>query len=62
MKELIGLVVNGNTKVNIIGKSVDSLKGIRIPLMKVKKHKFNKQFIEWAVMKDMIDQEEERLR
>jgi hypothetical protein len=62
MKELISLVVNVNTKVNIIGKPVESVQGIRTPLMKVKKHKFNKQFIEWAVMKDMIDQDEARLR
>jgi hypothetical protein len=58
MKELISLTVNGNTKVNIIGKHVDSVLGIRIPLMKVKKHKFNKKFIEWSVMREMIEQEE----
>lgn len=30
--------------------------------MKVKKHKFNRQFIEWAVMCDMIMQEEQSKR
>ena len=30
--------------------------------MKVKKQKFNKQFIEWAIMKEMLDEEEDRVK
>lgn len=60
MRELTQLVLNGNAKINIVGALVEQVNGIRMPLMKVKKQKFNKQFIEWEVLKGML--EEERLR
>jgi hypothetical protein len=54
MKELSSLVLHGNAKVSVFGEPVDSVQGIRMPLMKIKKHKFNKGFIEWEVMQQML--------
>jgi hypothetical protein len=54
MRELSSLVLHGNAKVSVLGEPVESVQGIRMPLMKIKKHKFNKGFIEWEVMQQML--------
>ena len=60
MRELSSLVLHGNAKVCVLGEPVESVQGIRMPLMKIKKHKFNKGFIEWEVMQQMIQAHNQR--
>ena len=60
MRELSSLVLYGNVKVSVLGEPVESVQGIRIPLMRIKKHKFNKGFIEWEVMQQMIQAHNQR--
>lgn len=53
-KELDALV-NGHSKLCFIGTHLtDELRDIRIPLMRIKKHKFNKMFIEYLVLQELI--------
>lgn len=48
-------IINGHSKLCFIGTYLlDELKDIRIPLIKIKKHKFNKMFIEFIVLQDLI--------
>ena len=60
MRELSSLVLHGNAKVSVLGEPVESVQGIRMPLMKIKKHKFNKGFIEWEVMLQMLQAQRQR--
>ena len=63
-KELESLLINGNAKLNILHLSMilddkamadDEYKGVRMPLMRNKKEKFNKMFIEYQTLREMID-------
>lgn len=63
-KEFEKVVINGNNKVNllVVGGSPfddDLVREMRIPLMKVKKQKFNKRFIEVDVLMDLVQKERE---
>jgi hypothetical protein len=64
-KELESLLINGNAKLNILNitqegndkvmAADDDIKGVRMPLMRNKKEKFNKMFIEYQTLREMID-------
>jgi len=57
-------LINGNVKLNFlyvttpetsVEKIVEEIKGVRVPLMRNKKEKFNKMFIEYETLKEIID-------
>jgi hypothetical protein len=48
-------LINGHSKLCFMGTYVlDEVRDIRIPLIRIKKHKFNKMFIEYMVLQDLI--------
>jgi hypothetical protein len=55
-KELDALI-NGHAKICFVGERPIPMHEERIPLMKVKKHKFNKMFIEYMVLQEIIEAE-----
>jgi hypothetical protein len=50
-------LINGHAKICFVGERPIPMHEERIPLMKVKKHKFNKMFIEYMVLQEIIEAE-----